>query len=145
MIASVVRLSEHIGPALPGKLLSQITLAEGPHNEIPAHTPFTGAVLANIPAGTEADVERAVALARKTQPSWAARSFSARAGIFLRFHDLLLKRQDEILDLIQLETGKARRHAFEEVLDTAIVSRYYAFHAGNGSCGRAAERVRCPC
>jgi acyl-CoA reductase-like NAD-dependent aldehyde dehydrogenase len=129
VIASVVRLSEHIEPALPGKLLSQITLAEGPHGEVPAHAPFTGGVLANIPAGTEADVERAVALARKAQPWWAARSFSARAGIFLRFHDLLLKRQDEILDLIQLETGKARRHAFEEVLDTAIVSRYYAFHA----------------
>ena len=28
----------------------------------------------------------------------------------------------EVLDIIQLETGKARRHAFEEVLDTAIVA-----------------------
>ena len=31
-----------------------------------------------------------------------------------------------MLDLIQLETGKARRNASEEVLDVAIVSRYYA-------------------
>ena len=52
-----------------------------------------------------------------------------RAHIFLRFHDLLLNRQKEVLDLIQLETGKARRHAFEEVLDTAVVARYYARHA----------------
>ena len=124
-----IELSERIGPALPGKLLSQVTLAGGPHSEIAALMPFTGGVLARIPAGTEADVERAVALARGAQPAWAARSFADRAGIFLRFHDLLLERQDEILDLIQLETGKARRHAFEEVLDTAIVSRYYAFHA----------------
>ena len=28
-----------------------------------------------------------------------------------------------------METGKARRYAFEEVLDTAVVSRYYALHA----------------
>jgi acyl-CoA reductase-like NAD-dependent aldehyde dehydrogenase len=111
------------------KLLSQVTLTEGPHGQIATYAPFTGALLANIPAGTEADVERAVALARAAQPAWGARSFSDRAGIFLRFHDLLLARQHEILDLIQLETGKARRHAFEEVLDTAIVSRYYAFHA----------------
>ena len=125
----MVRLSEHIGPALVGKILAHVTLGEGPHDEIPAHTPLTGAVLAAIPAGTAADVEHAVNLARAAQPAWAARSFAERARVFLRFHDLLLRRQDEVLDLIQLETGKARRHAFEEVLDTAIVSRYYALHA----------------
>ena len=122
-------MRERIGTPLLDKLLSQVTLAEGPRAKIEAYAPFTGGVVANIPAGTDADVERAVALARSAQPQWAARSFADRAHIFLRFHDLLLDRQDEILDLIQLETGKARRHAFEEVLDTAIVSRYYAFHA----------------
>lgn len=144
MIASVVRLSEHIEPALPGKLLSQITLAEGPHGEVPAHAPFTGGVLANIPAGTEADVERAVALARKAQPWWAARSFSARAGIFLRFHDLLLKRQDEILDLIQLKTARpAATHLrrFSIPPSSPAITPFMP----NGSCGRAAERARCPC
>ena len=35
----------------------------------------------------------------------------------LRYHDIVLARQDEILDLVQLEAGKARRHALEEVLD----------------------------
>src|ERR1022692_1232994 len=92
------------------KLLAQVTLADGAHGEIAVQAPFTGG-LTTIPAGTEADVERAVALARSAQPAWAARSFSHRAAIFLRFHDLLLDRQDEILNLIQLETGKARRHA----------------------------------
>ena len=38
----------------------------------------------------------------------------------------MLARQDELLDVIQLESGKARRHAFEEILDTALVARYYA-------------------
>ena len=38
----------------------------------------------------------------------------------------MLERQDELLDVIQLESGKARRHAFEEILDTALVARYYA-------------------
>ena len=32
----------------------------------------------------------------------------------------------EILDLIQLELGKSRKHAYEEVLDTAITARYNA-------------------
>ncbi len=91
--------------------------------------PFTGAELAGIPAGNECDAEAAVTAARAAQPGWAALSFGERGRIFLRFHDLLLDRQDEVLDLIQLETGKARRHAFEEILDTAVVARYYARHA----------------
>jgi succinate-semialdehyde dehydrogenase / glutarate-semialdehyde dehydrogenase len=101
----------------------------GPHAEIPVHIPYTGAVLGSVPAGGEADVELAIARARAAQPAWAALPVSRRASIFLRFHDLLLDRQDEVLDLIQLETGKARRHAFEEILDSAVVSRYYALHA----------------
>jgi succinate-semialdehyde dehydrogenase/glutarate-semialdehyde dehydrogenase len=44
----------------------------------------------------------------------------------LRFHDLVLDRQSELLDLIQIECGKARAHAFEEVGDVALVARHYA-------------------
>jgi succinate-semialdehyde dehydrogenase / glutarate-semialdehyde dehydrogenase len=46
--------------------------------------------------------------------------------VFRRLHDLVLREQGEILDVIQTETGKARSHAFEEVVDVAINSRYYA-------------------
>jgi succinate-semialdehyde dehydrogenase / glutarate-semialdehyde dehydrogenase len=52
-----------------------------------------------------------------------------RARIFLRFHDRVLEQQAQLLDLIQLESGKARVHGFEEVADTAIVSRHYARRA----------------
>jgi acyl-CoA reductase-like NAD-dependent aldehyde dehydrogenase len=76
------------------------------------------------------DVQCAVARVRAAQPEWAGRSFRDRGRIFLRFHDLLLRRQNEALDLIQTESGKARRHAFEEILDTAVVCRYYAWRAG---------------
>jgi acyl-CoA reductase-like NAD-dependent aldehyde dehydrogenase len=91
--------------------------------------PYTGADIGAIPAGTVADLELAVTRARTAQAAWSARTFADRARIFLRFHDLLLERQNEVLDLIQWETGKARRHAFEEILDTAIVTRYYARRA----------------
>ena len=49
-----------------------------------------------------------------------------RAAIVLAFHDRLLAGRDEILDLIQLETGKTRADAFEEVAEVANVARYYA-------------------
>ena len=44
----------------------------------------------------------------------------------LRFHDLLLEHRDEGLDLVQWETGKARRDAMEELLDVCITARHYA-------------------
>ena len=107
----------------------QITLCDGSHDQIAVPMPFTGEVMATIPAARDADIELAVLRARAAQPAWAARSFANRAGIFLRFYDLLIERHEEALDLIQLETGKARCHAHEEILDTAIVSRYYALRA----------------
>ena len=118
-----------IDPKLLARLLSRITLSGGERERIPVIAPFTGTELAGIPAANECDAEAAVAAARAAQPGWAALSFAQRGRVFLRFHDLLLHRQDEVLDLIQLETGKARRHAFEEILDTAVVARYYARHS----------------
>ena len=88
--------------------------------------PFTGALLGRVPRCTAEDVTSALERAHEAQRAWKRTSFAERKRILLRFHDMILERQDEALDLIQLETGKARRHAFEEVLDVAIVSRYYA-------------------
>jgi acyl-CoA reductase-like NAD-dependent aldehyde dehydrogenase len=115
--------------AMLERLLPGITLAGGPHEAIAVRAPYTGAAIGTIPAGTVADLELAVQRARAAQMAWSGLTFGDRARIFLCFHDLLLERQDEVLDLIQWETGKARRHAFEEVLDTAIVTRYYARRA----------------
>ena len=50
---------------------------------------------------------------------------SDRAARLLRLHDLVLDRQDEIIDLICWETGKARKHAFDEPLHVALTARYY--------------------
>ncbi len=116
-------------PKLWEYLQAHVTLGPQSHARLPVRAPFTGSVIAEIPCAGEADVELAVSLARAAQPAWAAHSCAQRARVFLRFHDLLLDRQNEVLDLIQWETGKARRHAFEEVLDTAVVARHYARHA----------------
>lgn len=91
-----------------------------------AVTPMTGLPLAEIPLFTPDDVRTAVTGARAAQPAWAALPVAARASILLRFHDLVLAHQLEMLDLIQLESGKARLHAFEEIIDVCQVARYYA-------------------
>ena len=94
-----------------------------------SHTPMTGAPLATIPLSTPDDVRVAVDAARAAQRSWARRSVHERAAVLLRLHDLVLAEQVELLDAIQLESGKARAHAFEEVADCAIVSRHYGRRA----------------
>ncbi|MFD2355866.1 aldehyde dehydrogenase family protein [Nonomuraea ferruginea] len=67
--------------------------------------------------------------ARAAQEEWAARPVQERVKPFLRLHDVILDRREEILDLLQDETGKARSHAFEEVLDVAGCVLYYARRA----------------
>ena len=62
--------------------------------------------------------------------------------MLLRLHDLVLDRQDEIIDLIVLESGKARKHAFDEPLHIALTARYYARTAHRAPRHRAQARRR---
>ena len=79
-----------------------------------------------VPHSTSDDVDRAFAEARAAQRSWAETPMRERARVLLRFHDLVLARQSQLCDVIQWENGKARTHAMDEVLDVALVCRYYA-------------------
>ncbi|MFD5108229.1 succinic semialdehyde dehydrogenase [Streptomyces cinereoruber] len=91
--------------------------------------PYTGVPLADFPVSTPEDVEAAFARARTAQKAWAATPIAERKKVLLRYHDLVLARQDQALDLMQVENGKTRRDAFLEVVDIGIVSRYYARNA----------------
>ncbi|NEE25705.1 aldehyde dehydrogenase family protein, partial [Streptomyces sp. SID7982] len=84
---------------------------------------------ADLPVSTPDEVEAAFTRARVAQKAWAATPLSERKRILLRYHDLVLARRDEALDLMQAENGKTRRDAFLEVVDIGIVSRYYARNA----------------
>lgn len=106
--------------------LAALVRTEGPRELREVEAPFTGQTIGAVPMCDEADLAAAIARARAAQERWAQTSFDERKRILLRFHDLVLDRQNEALDLLQIEAGKARRQAHEEVLDTAIVARYYA-------------------
>jgi len=88
--------------------------------------PFTGEVIGAFDDDDRTSVAQAFARARAAQPAWAALSVRARASIILRLHDIIARRRNEALDLLQLEAGKARRDALEEVLDVLIAARHYA-------------------
>jgi acyl-CoA reductase-like NAD-dependent aldehyde dehydrogenase len=106
-----------------------VAAGPGARERFTVPAPFTLEPLGSVPVCTAEDIQFAVQHARSAQSRWAKWPTSERAAVLLRFHDLLLDRREQTLDLIQLESGKARRYALEEVLDTALVARHYAFHA----------------
>ena len=111
-------------PSTVKALTDRIVSTTG-HSE-PTYSPITGQPLVQVPQSSEADVEEAFTRARRAQRAWARTSLEDRAARLLRLHDLVLDRQDEIIDLICWETGKARKHAFDEPLHVALTARYYA-------------------
>jgi succinate-semialdehyde dehydrogenase/glutarate-semialdehyde dehydrogenase len=113
-----------LDPQLVRRLTSQLRATSGESKR--AVSPVNGQPLGDVPQSTTSDVAAAFKRARRAQAAWAATSLEERSAIFLRLHDLVLDRQDEIMDLICWESGKARKHAFDEPLHIALTARYYA-------------------
>src|SRR6056297_3087311 len=106
--------------------LREALVVTGDRARIPVEAPYTGETVAEIPAGTEADVEAAVERVEDAQASWAERPVEERTAVLERYADRVLDDQAALLDLAQLESGKSRRDAFEEVLDVAATATHYA-------------------
>ncbi|SES47340.1 succinate-semialdehyde dehydrogenase / glutarate-semialdehyde dehydrogenase [Pedococcus cremeus] len=114
-----------VDPALARRLTGRVVCSPRAEHRL-TRSPLTGAPLASLPLSTPDDVQTAVEAARSAQRAWARTPMSHRQRILLRYHDLVLDRQEQLLDLVQLESGKTRLQAFEEVADVALVARYYA-------------------
>jgi acyl-CoA reductase-like NAD-dependent aldehyde dehydrogenase len=112
-------------------LADGVTLAASADEFIDVEEPFAGDAAGNIPACTERDVNAAVESAREAQERWAGQSVEARADVIFDYHDRILEERETLLDLVQLETGKARRHAHEELLDLVANCRYYGSRAAS--------------
>ena len=114
-----------VDPALARRLLRHLVVGPGA-DRITTYGPFDGRPLVELPVSSPDDVASAFAVARRAQRRWAEIAPWGRADVLLRFHDLVLDRQAEGLDLAQAETGKSRLDAFEELIDLAVTARHYA-------------------
>ncbi|MEV0810022.1 aldehyde dehydrogenase family protein [Micromonospora sp. NPDC050200] len=72
---------------------------------IAVENPATGEIVGQVPAGTPADVDRAVAAARAAFPGWAATAPAERAAHLDRLHAALTARADDIARTVALELG----------------------------------------
>ncbi|MEX1124447.1 MAG: succinic semialdehyde dehydrogenase [Acidimicrobiia bacterium] len=119
-------VTPRVGAALLRDLEARVDVPVTGREMIEVDSPFTLDVIGRIPQATPEDVTGAVERARQAQPAWAALGVRRRARILLAFHDLLLKDVDTVVDIIQLEGGKVRAGAWEEVVDVAGTARYCA-------------------
>jgi succinate-semialdehyde dehydrogenase/glutarate-semialdehyde dehydrogenase len=110
-------------PSRAARLTDRVVASTG--RSMTVHAPATGQLLATVPQSGADDVAEAFERARRAQQAWQRVSLDDRAARLLRLHDVVLDRQAEILDLICLESGKARKHAFDEPLHVALTARYY--------------------
>jgi succinate-semialdehyde dehydrogenase/glutarate-semialdehyde dehydrogenase len=120
--AAPTTLRQHVPAPLAGRLLAQVRATSGRSETTRA--PLTGEELFTYPLSGEQDVEDAFARAAVAQRAWAQSSAAERAAIVGRVHHMAFDRQDELLDLLALEAGKARYDAFLEVAAVAVYSRY---------------------
>ena len=67
--------------------------------------PYTGDVVAQVPAGGAEEARRAVEAAAAAFPAWAESAPAERQRIFLKAADVLEGRRDEVVGLLARETG----------------------------------------
>ena len=86
--------------------------------------PATGQRLGAGREAARGETARAVVAARAAHREWAATPATERAQVFLTLHGMIRRHEELLLDLIQAETGKARAHAYDEILDAYNICRY---------------------
>ncbi|QUO49094.1 MULTISPECIES: succinic semialdehyde dehydrogenase [Halorubrum] len=98
-------------------------------DRIDVFAPATDERIGSVPACDADDVEAAVERARDAQERWAEKPAEERARVVERFGELVADHREELLDLLQLETGKSRRTAVEELFDVPTGCAYVASEA----------------
>lgn len=92
---------------------------------VPVINPTSGKRIYDLPQLSAGQVSEAVEASRNFAGTWAGVHVNERAAIMRRYHQDLLKNEERLLDLLQLETGKSRAHAFEDFAGGAGAARYY--------------------
>lgn len=113
---------KRLGPALFAELRRQLPDSADLRQ---ARAPFDGGLLPAVPQSDVEAVAATAASARAAQSDWARIPIAERGRIARRFARALIAHADQLCDLMQWETGKARVHAAIEVQGVVQVATYY--------------------
>jgi acyl-CoA reductase-like NAD-dependent aldehyde dehydrogenase len=103
-----------VQPASPAK-------PDIPH-EVVVTCPATGQVVGTVPVATSVEVEAVAARLRAAQPDWQQMGVTGRARWLGKWRDWLLDHTDELLTLLQLETGKSWGDTSIEIAGVQIIN-----------------------
>ena len=93
---------------------------------LPVTNAATGEVVAEVSSGTAADVDRAVAAARKALPGWRGTTLMDRARILLSVADVVEDRVESLAALESLNCGKPLAVSRDEIPGVAEIFRFMA-------------------
>ncbi|MBV8124516.1 MAG: aldehyde dehydrogenase family protein, partial [Paucibacter sp.] len=93
-----------------------------------SQNPADGSKLADLTQGTAADVDAAVAAARRAQPGWQALGGHGRAKVLYAIARLMQKHSRLFAVLETLDNGKTIRETRD--IDLPLVARHFYYHAG---------------
>ncbi len=94
--------------------------------KLDSRDPGNGELLAEYNQATVADVERAIAAAKAAFPAWKATPAPKRAEIIIRSAEILLRRKEEISQLMTREMGKPLPEARGDVQEAIDMAFYIA-------------------
>jgi 1-pyrroline dehydrogenase len=88
--------------------------------------PASGEVIAEVPKGTEADVDRAVQAAKQAYPEWRDSTPGERAEVLLRLADVIDEHTDELAQIESRNVGKPHAAAADEMPVCSDNIRFFA-------------------
>ena len=103
--------------------------------------PSTGEVIAEVPRGSERDVERAVAAAKAAWEEWSQKTPKDRMELLLELADVMEENAEELWQLESQNVGKPASIARDEIPFSADNLRFFAGAARNLEGKSAAEYV----
>jgi len=79
-----------------------------PKNAIKSYNPVTDEILDEVSITRREEVENTVKKAQKSFIQWSKLSFKERAEFMIKIKKVMLKRKEEILDILVKEIGKPK-------------------------------------
>jgi acyl-CoA reductase-like NAD-dependent aldehyde dehydrogenase len=80
-----------------------------------ADSPSTGEAIGEVPQGSRADAQRAIAAANEAAGAWARTTAFERAALMHRVADRIEKRRDDLVHTLTLDQGKPLHESRDEV------------------------------
>lgn len=111
----------------------------GGRDVLPVYNPVDGAVIAELPVATAADLDAALNAAARGWPIWRSKTPDERAALMHKVAAIIRERIEPIATLLTLEQGKPIGEARGEVASAAGLFDYFA-EEGKRIYGRVLQR-----